>query len=284
MKHKKTIKRVTCIIICIVAVVLFCFWQNNALVVTNYTFSSDEITDNLDGYRIVQISDLHNKAFGDNQYRLIEKIKELQPDMIAVTGDIIDSSHTDIDVAITFLEKAVQIAPCYYITGNHELWLEDFLYIELINRIEDTGTIILDNEVVEINSDRSDDTSNEVTTFTMVGLDDGSLLGDTLHKLSKDIEEEQFVLLLAHEPQNITFYSQENVDLILSGHAHGGQFRLPGIGGLVAPDQGFFPEYTEGLHEENGVSMIISRGLGNSVIPLRIFNQPEIVCVELNRE
>lgn len=280
MKRKK---KIIVILICVLLIGLFCIWQNNVLEITNYTFLSDEISDNLDGYRIVQISDLHNKEFGNQQQRLIKKIKELQPDMIVVTGDIVDSSHTNIAVAATFLEESVKIAPCYYITGNHERWMDGALYNKLMGYIEDTGTIILDNEVVEINNN-SDDTTSEVAGFTMIGLDDGSLLGETLHELSKDMDEEQFVLLLAHEPQNFSFYSRENVDLILSGHAHGGQFRLPGIGGIVAPDQGFLPEYTEGLHEENGVSMIISRGLGNSIIPLRIFNQPEIVCVDLKNE
>lgn len=277
-------KKIFIIVICFLMIALFCFLQNNILEVTHYTFSSSEISDNLDGYCIVQISDLHNKEFGNGQKHLIKKIQEIQPDMIVVTGDIVDSTHTDMDVAITFLEEAVKIAPCYYITGNHEHWLDNDLYEKLINQIDYTGTIILDNEVVEIDSNKSTDTSYNATAFVIIGLDDGSLLGNTLHELSKDFDNQQFVLLLAHEPQNMTFYSRENVDLILSGHAHGGQFRIPGIGGVVAPDQGFLPDYTEGLHEENGVTMIISRGLGNSIIPLRIFNHPEIVCVELESE
>ena len=280
----KSKKKTIIIAICVLMIALFCFWQNNVLEVTHYTFSSSRVSARLDGYRIVQISDLHNKNFGRKQQHLINKIKELQPDMIVVTGDIVDSNHTNIDVAITFLEEAVNLAPCYYITGNHELWLDDTLYEKLINQIKNTGTTILDNEVVEINHNEKDDTVEDTTDFVMIGLDDGSLLGNTLHDLSKDINTQKFVLLLAHEPQNMSFYSKENVDLILSGHAHGGQFRLPGIGGMIAPDQGLFPEYTEGLHVKNDVSMIISRGLGNSIIPLRILNRPEIVCVELKHE
>lgn len=280
----KSKKKTIIIAICVLMIALFCFWQNNVLEVTHYTFSSSRVWARLDGYRIVQISDLHNKNFGRKQQHLINKIKELQPDMIVVTGDIVDSNHTNIDVAITFLEEAVNLAPCYYITGNHELWLDDTLYEKLINQIKNTGTTILDNEVVEINHNEKDDTVEDTTDFVMIGLDDGSLLGNTLHELSKDINTQKFVLLLAHEPQNMSFYSKENVDLILSGHAHGGQFRLPGIGGMIAPDQGLFPEYTEGLHVKNDVSMIISRGLGNSIIPLRILNRPEIVCVELKHE
>lgn len=271
------------ILICIILIGSFCFWQNNALEVTNYTYSSDEIPSSFDGYRIVQISDLHNKNFGKQPNRLIKKVQSLQPDMIVVTGDVVDSNHTNIETAIAFLGEAVAIAPCYYITGNHELWLDESVRTDLMERISKTGTIILDDEVIDIVADANAD-STATEFFTLVGLDDGSLLGDTLHTLTKDIDKEQFILLLAHEPQNMMFYSKENVDLILSGHAHGGQFRLPGVGGIIAPDQGFFPEYTEGLHEENAVSMIISRGIGNSIIPVRIFNRPEIVCVELVSE
>lgn len=296
MKRKtdeKPNKKIWIVIICCVLLGSFFLWQNNALEITNYIFSSDEIPSSLDGYRIVQISDLHNKNFGKQPNRLIEKIQSLQPDMIVVTGDVVDSNHTNIETAIEFLEEAVATAPCYYITGNHELWLEESVRTDLTKKISETGTVILDDDVVEITketdtSNTADDASEtdviSSKSFTLVGLDDRSLLGDTLHTLTKDIKKDRFVLLLAHEPQNMMFYSKENVDLILSGHAHGGQFRLPGVGGVVAPDQGFFPEYTEGLHEENGVSMIISRGIGNSVVPVRIFNRPEIVCVELVSE
>ena len=269
-------KKMIVITICIFVCIGFSFWQNNSLQTSYYTYSCKDIPSSFDGYCIVQISDLHNKNFGKQPNRLIEEIQVLTPDMIVITGDIIDSNHTNIETAIAFLEEAVKIAPCYYITGNHELWLEVEVRNDLMRRISKTGTIILDNEVLEIT------TKDE--KIKLVGLDDGSLLGDTLHDLTKDIEQKEFVLLLAHEPQNMMFYSKENVDLILSGHAHGGQFRLPGIGGLVAPDQGILPKYTEGLHEENGVSMIISRGLGNSIIPIRLFNRPEIVCIELQSE
>lgn len=279
MKNKKIIIPT---IISIIILTLFCLWQNNVLKTSYYTISSHEIPKNFDEYCIVQISDLHNKKFGRKQQYLMDQIKELDPDMIVVTGDIVDSNHTDIDTAVTFLEEAMKMAPCYYVTGNHERWLDDDVYDQLMSRIEQTGTIILDNEVTSINTE-SDDKEN-TADLVLIGLDDGSLLGNTLHELSKDIDKEKFVVLLAHEPQNMEFYCMENVDLILSGHAHGGQFRLPIVGGLVAPDQGFLPKYTEGLHVENDVVMIISRGLGNSIIPLRIMNQPDIVCVELETE
>ncbi len=281
----KSKKKMIVITICILVCIGFTFWQNNSLQTSYYTYSCADIPSSFDGYLIVQISDLHNKNFGKQPNRLIEEIRSLQPDIIVVTGDLVDSNHTNIETAIAFLNEVILIAPCYYITGNHELWLDESVRADLMERIVKTGTIILNDETIDIVANiASNEDSKDVEVLTLVGLDDGSLLGNTLHTLTKDIAKEQFVLLLAHEPQNMMFYSKENVDLILSGHAHGGQFRLPGIGGIVAPDQGFFPEYTEGLHEENGVSMIISRGIGNSIVPIRIFNRPEIVCVELVSE
>ncbi len=286
-------KKMIVITICIFVCIGFSFWQNNSLQTSYYTYSCKDIPSSFDGYCIVQISDLHNKNFGKQPNRLIEEIQVLTPDMIVITGDIIDSNHTNIETAIAFLEEAVKIAPCYYITGNHELWLEEAVRSDLMEKISNTGTVILNDEAIDItiktdtnttSGDSNDNKTSVSESFTLVGLDDGSLLSDTLHTLTKDNDKSQFILLLAHEPQNMMLYSKENVDLILSGHAHGGQVRLPFVGGLVAPDQGFLPDYTEGLHEENGVSMIISRGIGNSMVPVRVFNRPEIICVDLRSE
>lgn len=251
---------------------IFCYWQNNALEYSYYQYETDKIGNGLDGFRIVQISDLHNKEFGKNQKRLLEKVSQYEPDIIVITGDIVDSNHTDVDNAIGFLEEAVQLAPVYYITGNHEYWLTEEVREELFSRIEQTGTIDLDNGKVEI--------SKGEDSFVLIGLNDECLKDSTLQELSEDIQN-QLVVLLAHEPQNLDRYSQEKVDLVLSGHAHGGQIRLPFVGGVVAPNQGVFPKYTAGLYTEKNTSMIVSRGLGNSIIPIRIFNRPEIVCVEL---
>lgn len=270
MKKRKL--QIGILFIMLVLCAIFCYWQNNGLEYSYYQYETDKIGNDLDGYKIIQISDLHNKEFGKNQEKLLDRINRYGPDMIVVTGDIVDSNHTDVDAAITFLEGAVKLAPVYYITGNHEYWLTKETREDLFSRIVETGTNYLDNSKVEIKKGND--------SFVMIGLDDECLKDPTLQTISKDITN-QFTLLLAHEPQNLNRYSQAPVDLVLSGHAHGGQVILPFIGGLVAPDQGFFPEYTAGWYEENGTSMIVSRGLGNSVIPIRVFNRPEIVCVEL---
>ncbi len=259
-----------------VIIVIFCFWQNNHIVTSRYRYSSKDISKELEGYTIVQVSDLHNKQFGTKQKKLLARIESEKPDMIVVTGDLVDSNHTNVDKAMCFIEGAVKIAPVYYVTGNHENWLDEIVYQELMNRLQQAGVVCLDNETctIEVGTE----------TFTVIGLDDASLWGNLLNNLMKDIEEDKFTLLLAHEPQYLIDYSEAGVDLVFSGHAHGGQVRLPWIGGLVAPGQGILPEYTAGLYVEGNTSMYVSRGLGNSIIPVRIFNRPELLVITLNNE
>ena len=289
--RKKYIKPAIVLLI-VIALLLFCNFQNKHLETTHYTYEAEQLGVDLDGYRIVQISDLHNAKFGKNNKRLIDKVRECDPDIIVLTGDLVDSNHTNVDRAVQFVDEILKICPVYYVTGNHEYWLEASEYDELMSGLTGAGAVILDDQVVEIS--RGD------AKFRLVGLDDKSLADGTLEALlsdesirhdqagqkeetadNEDSGEKEFTVVLAHEPQYLARYASAGVDLVLSGHAHGGQFRLPFVGGIVAPDQGFFPEYTAGEYYMDGTEMIVSRGLGNSVIPVRLFNYPEIVCVEL---
>lgn len=269
-KKQKYIKLAITLSIVIV-IILFCNFQNKHLETTHYTYAAEQLDADLEGYRIVQISDLHNAKFGKNNQKLVGRIRECEPDMIVLTGDLVDSNHTNVDRAVQFVDEIVKICPVYYVTGNHEYWLEKSEYDELMDGVIGAGVVILDDQVVEIS--RGD------AKFRLVGLDDKSLADGTLEALLSD--EKEFTVVLAHEPQYLVRYADTGVDLVLSGHAHGGQFRLPFVGGIVAPDQGFLPEYTAGEYYMDGTEMIVSRGLGNSVIPARLFNYPEIVCVEL---
>lgn len=278
--RKKYIKSAIVLLI-VIALLLFCSYQNRHLETTYYTYKAEQLGADLEGYRIVQISDLHNAKFGKNNQKLVDRIRECEPDMIVLTGDLVDSNHTNVDRAVKFVDEIVKICPVYYVTGNHEYWLEKSEYDELMDGLIGAGVVILDDQVVEIS--RGD------AKFRLVGLDDKSLADGTLGTLlnnaqnvaHEDSEKNEFTVVLAHEPQYLARYAGTGVDLVLSGHAHGGQFRLPFVGGIVAPDQGFLPEYTAGEYYMNGTEMIVSRGLGNSVIPVRLFNYPEIVCVEL---
>lgn len=268
--RKKYIKSAIVLLI-VIALLLFCSYQNRHLETTYYTYKAEQLGADLEGYRIVQISDLHNVKFGKNNQKLVDRIRECEPDMIVLTGDLVDSNHTNVDRAVQFVDEIVKICPVYYVTGNHEYWLDTSEYENLMDGVASAGVIILDNQVVEI--------SRWDAKFRLVGLDDKSLADGTLEALLSD--EKELTVVLAHEPQYLARYAGTGVDLVLSGHAHGGQFRLPFVGGIVAPDQGFLPEYTAGEYYMNGTEMIVSRGLGNSVIPVRLFNYPEIVCVDL---
>ena len=196
-------------------------WSNITFKVSKYTIESDRLPKRFDGYRIVQISDLHNAKFGKNNKNLVKRIKKEKPDMIAITGDFVDGFNPKIDNALKFAEELIKIAPCYYVSGNHEALLAEDVYSDL------------------------------------------------------------YTIALEHRPTFLNYFAKKKTDLVLSGHAHGGQFRIPFIGGVVAPDQGFFPKYYEGKYTKDNTTMIVSTGLGNSVIPVRVNNRPELVVIDL---
>ncbi|MBQ8413217.1 MAG: metallophosphoesterase, partial [Lachnospiraceae bacterium] len=158
-------------------------------------------------------------------------------------------------------------------TGNHEYWISKAELEEMVLSLEEMGIICLEDECVSL--------KQRDANINLIGLDDKSLADETLKNMMLDIGTEDFNILLAHEPQYIDDYARNGVDLVLSGHAHGGQVRLPFVGGMYAPDQGFMPSYTEGEYTVGNTTMIVSRGIGNSVIPLRVFNLPEIVVIKL---
>lgn len=248
-----------------------------------YTMSSRGLPDAFDGYRIAQVSDLHNAEFGDGNQRLLDMLREAEPDMIAITGDLIDSRKTNIAVALAFAEEAVKIAPCYYVSGNHEARVSE--YRELKAGLEAAGVTVLDDVRVEIEISGK--------SITVIGVNDPSFLADYLtsdaavmdRKLSElSSEDASFTILLSHRPELFDAYAAHEMDLVLTGHAHGGQFRLPLIGGLIAPNQGLFPKYDDGLYSVGNTNMIVSRGLGNSIIPFRFNNRPEVVLIELKSQ
>ena len=281
LKHILTKKKTICILSGILLIlIVWTAWGNTALELNTYTISSCELPDAFDGYRIAHVSDLHNAEFGDRNQRLLEMLREAEPDMIAITGDLIDSRKTNIAVALAFAEEAVKFAPCYYVSGNHEARVSE--YQDLKTGLEAAGVTVLDDAQVKI------EVSGE--SITVIGVNDPSFHADYLasdatvmdRKLSElSSEDAGFAILLSHRPELFDTYVAHDMDLILTGHAHGGQFRLPLIGGLIAPNQGLFPKYDDGLYSEWNTNMIVSRGLGNSIIPFRFNNRPEVVLIEL---
>lgn len=268
----------------LLALIAWIIWGNTAMELNTYTISSSKLPQSFDGYRIAHVSDLHNAEMGKDNEKLLSRLRDADPDMIAITGDLIDSRHTDIEVALQFIRAAAKIAPCYYVTGNHEARVNE--YGELKAGMEAAGVTVLEDVRTEI--------SMEGETITLIGVNDPSyqtdyLFGDAESVMNAKLEDlhtenDGFTILLSHRPELFDTYADHDIDLILSGHAHGGQFRLPFIGGLVAPNQGLFPEYDAGIYTEGNTNMLVSRGVGNSILPFRINNRPEVILIELQAE
>ena len=259
-------------------------WGNCAPQTGEYRIFHPDLPEGFDGFRIAQISDLHNAEFGKGNQNLLRMLEKAQPDMIVLTGDIIDCRNPDIPVAVSFVEEAVKTAPCYYVTGNHEARIAD--PAQQLQELERAGAVILRNEKLTL--------TRKADTLTLLGIDDPSFTVDYMTGENAPVIREALVslteptdgytVLLSHRPEWFSLYREYGVNLTFSGHAHGGQFRFPFVGGLIAPNQGFFPEYDAGVFNEEGCSMVVSRGLGASIIPLRIGNRPELVVVELHRQ
>jgi predicted MPP superfamily phosphohydrolase len=238
------------------------------------------VPEDFQSYKILHVSDLHNKRFGRKQSKLLEKVEFINPDIILVTGDLIDSRHTNLKIAMDFVKGAIKIAPTYYVPGNHESRIKN--YPDISYRLSSQGVNVLENDYAVLEKHSSQ--------LALMGLldpdfsheEDYNYIDKNLESLTKD-NERRFTILLSHRPELIDLYAKYQVNLVFAGHAHGGQIRLPFIGGLIAPDQGLFPKYTEGMYKMEKTAMVVSRGLGNSIFPIRLFNKPELVVIELGK-
>ncbi|MBQ7005371.1 MAG: metallophosphoesterase [Clostridia bacterium] len=267
----------------IVMLLIWVLWADKALTVREFEISDIKIPTSFNGFRIAHISDLHNTSFGKDNIKLLEKLRDASPDIIAVTGDIIDSRSTDIAVAEEFITEVLKIAPVYYVTGNHESRVTSF--DGLLSFMENAGVVVAENKSIRLYRGNASITVCGISDPNFTAGDfqgyEEAVVDTSLGKLTRN---EDFTVLLSHHPEFFELYVQHGFELVLSGHAHGGQFRLPFVGGFIAPGQGLFPEYDSGLYREKGTSMIVSRGLGNSIIPLRFNNRPEIILITLKEE
>lgn len=274
-------KKVKIFIIIFICLGVFFYYQNNFIKITRLEIKSKEIPQEFSDYKILHLSDLHNKSFGKNQKKLVENIRTIKPDLIVFTGDIIDRRWYDEKPSVLLMNEITKIAPVYYVTGNHELWSGKFDSLE--KKLKDTGVNILRNEQKVVKKGYSQ--------IHIIGIDD-PVINSSYKTEERVIDEEiqeaigkkynnEYKILLSHRPEKFHIYSKNNIDLILCGHAHGGQVRLPFIGGIIAPNQGFLPKYTSGAYVDGNSTMIVSIGLGNSLAPFRIFNRPEIGVITL---
>lgn len=252
----------------------------NPLSISQVTVSSDKIDNPI---RIALISDLHSCKYGDSQMELISAIESQDPDLICLSGDIFDDKISD-DNTETFLEGISEKYPCYYVTGNHECRSGTTAFQKKMSILEKCGVTRLSNESaeIEVNGQKLYICGVEDPKYSLY--ENEYHISNALFSIKNALPDNVFTLLLSHRPEYFSLYTDYGYDLTLCGHAHGGQWRIPGIlnHGLLAPDQGFFPKYTTGEYISGASTMVVSRGLAKeSTIVPRFYNKPEIVIIEV---
>lgn len=281
----KIIKLNLLVLIIVLIIVTLTYLGNNTIKVTNIKLNFRTLPEAFNNYKIVQLSDIHQKVFDNENKTLISKVKKAKPDIIVITGDLINASYSSDKNIDKLIDNLLDIAPIYYVTGNHEVANKAFS--KFSKNLEQKGVNILRNSSEELK--RNND------SILIVGVDDPitteisennfcrKLLSDEINKTLNSKNNKLFKILLSHRPEQFDLYVENKIDLTFSGHAHGGQVRIPFVGGLFAPNQGYFPQYTSGKYTKEQSTMIVSRGLGSGSFPVRIFNRPEIVVVTLKK-
>ena len=274
-------KKKRILILLVLIILLLCAAAfDNRLAVRSYAVDAEEITSPV---RIALVTDLHSCSYGEGQAELIEAVDGLEPDIVLLGGDIFDDVLPDTNTEL-FIAGISGKYPCYYVTGNHEHWSGEAAFAVKMDILKKHGVHILSGicETLSINGqsinicgvdDPDAHAGNKQEAF-LAQLDEVKRLSDNGH----------YTILLSHRPEYFGAYAEQGFDLVLSGHAHGGQWRIPLIlNGLYAPDQGWFPEHAGGKYVQGETTMIVSRGLAreSTRIP-RIFNRPELVCIELS--
>ena len=247
------------------------------LEISRYEVKSQKLPESFDGFKIVQLSDLHGAEFGEDGMELVDKVGSLEPDMIALTGDFV-TDEGDLAAVEKLAARLTELCPVYFVSGNHEFG--SGLAVKVRNILERAGVKYLSNEYLTIS--RGED------GILLGGVEDplayaDMLSPDELAQKMNDAAPDAFKILLGHRNYWMTESPELPVDLIFCGHAHGGLIRIPGVGGLIGTDRRLFPDFDAGQFNNGRYTLIVSRGLGNSVSIPRVFNRPEIVCVELTR-
>lgn len=260
-------------VVVLAAAVGWFWWQQNGL--SSETIAVPSAPDGFAGYRIAVISDLHGKEFGEDNQRLIDYVRDLEPDLIAVTGDLIHDP-AQMTMVKSVAKGLASIAPSYYVTGNHE-WAAKVVP-QLEELLEECGIHVLSNEYVMLTEGGDQ--------IALVGAEDSNGYADqiTVGELADQVRREQgdvYTILLSHRNNHYEQYQEARVDLTLSGHAHGGLIRLPGTDGLIGPKRELWPQYTAGLYDLSYGQMVVSRGLGNQFPCFRLFNRPDVPLVVL---
>lgn len=253
---------------------------------TRHLIENAKIPSSFDGFKILHLSDLHNNRLLCRDDNLLARIKKLSPDVIVITGDIVDSFLPQNEIASDFVSKLKKICDVYYVPGNHESQIpqRDILFRQL------------KNAGVKLLFDSREDIVKGDESISITGLMDPRFMKKQTIRKTHDnmiitlklrdlqpVDEDRFNILLSHKPEHFSIYADYHYDLIMSGHAHGGQWRFPYIGAVFAPGQGLFPQYTSGMYHTKESTMVVSRGLGNTKFPVRINNPFELVLITLKK-
>lgn len=291
---KEKMKVCRALFICIILVLLLLFWN----IVRSYTsleletcfVTSDKLSSEI---KLVLISDLHDHEFGENNLELVNMIAQEEPDLILMAGDFTNDESENEDIVLSLVKKLAKIAPIYFSMGNHELDYESRMGVDLAEKITDAGATVLEvaYEDIMISGESIRIGGMYEYAFALDGNDSTkpeNMDSDVYQFLTEFQNTDNFKLMMAHRPDSFIFGEASktwDIDLVVSGHAHGGQVVLPFFGGLWAPDQGWFPEYVHGLHEKDKIDIFITSGLGSQpeAVP-RFNNPPEVAVITLTPE
>lgn len=285
MKNKKIIVSI-CIVLIFISIVM-CFI--NKIDVTKYTISNEKIPEEFNGFKIVQLSDFHSQGYRNTTEDIINKVKDINPDIIVMTGDMVSWDMEDIDEVKVLIKSLVELYPIYYIDGNHEHLAEILRpgkYVAFIEFMKELGVTTIKNDYIEIyKGDKSINLYGinlPLDGATGLYVNKFQLEKNYVEKTLPEVDNDKFNILLAHTPTFIKQYSQWGADLVLCGHMHGGIVRIPFTNiGLLSPERTIFPKYAAGKFKVNGSIMIVNRGIGGSSFDLRLFNNPEITVITL---
>ena len=258
------------------------------LTVRNYEYQSEKLGSGQE-LDVVVLSDLHDHEFGEENKKLVKKIKEQEPDLILLDGDILNEDSENADVPCALIRKLKDVAPVYFSLGNHEVSYMENGHTDLVGQLEAAGAVVLDKsyEDIEVNGVQFRLGGLYDYAFALDGNDDAKNTPEPVKSFLEDYQNtDHLKLMMAHRPESFCFGNASSVwdvDLVISGHIHGGQVVLPILGGLYGGDQGWFPEYVHGMYQKDDMNIFVTSGLGShhQLLP-RFWNRPEIAMIQIH--
>lgn len=275
------------VLLLLLVVLLRIYIDNEIPKVSNVEIKSSKLPEVFDGYKIVQLSDLHSKSFGNNNEMLIDMIDKESPNIIVMTGDMVTANEKDFTVFYSLVKELTKKYRVYYVYGNHEGELSLKLKSEITAFLKENGVIVLDNDYISIEKN-----NEKINLYGLCYTQKYySYKGGKKHIVTENyiknklgtIDKNKYNILLTHNPLFFDAYSGYGFDLTLSGHVHGGLIRLPFIGGILSPERKFFPQYSAGVYEKGNSKLVVSRGLSRGTKGFRFFNRPDVVSITLKK-